>query len=259
MNDLFPASSELVDLARRLGAHPARLALWTEGAVAARLPGGRFAVSAAGSTLARLDARGIVELDLAKTQAILAQAPASSPTSTAPVGGGEGVPAPTPEEALTEAGAAPDGPAPCADVFAFADLFAFESVCFAAHTQPVAVNQILCSPRARQFADRRNLPGEVLACGPASVLVPFTPPGVPLAREIRHRILLWRDRHHTTPGVILLQNHGMITLGETIEEVLMRTEMTLKYAEIFLGAAMLGGPDFLKTNFITQIEATRAV
>lgn len=232
--------NELIALAQRLGNHPARLALWTEGAVAAKCPNGKFAVSAAGSNLARLDAGQLVELNLAPMQAFLAKDDVS-------------------EEQLAEAKTNPASPAPAASAFTFADLFAFDQIQFAAHTQPVSVNQILCSPRARQFSDRRNLPHEIIACGQASVLVPFFPPGLASAKETKHRILLWRDRYKTVPKLILLQNHGMIAVGETADEVLMITEMTVKFAEIFLGAAMMGGPEFMKPNLVTQIEATRLV
>jgi len=240
MSDLFPMSSELIELAHRIGNHPARLVLWNEGAVAASQPTGKLVVSAGGSSLARLDARHLVQLDLAKTQALVHQDAIT-------------------EEDLAEAGADPEALPPCADVFTFADLFGFEGVRFAAHTQPVAVNQVVCSPRARQFADRRNLPHEILACGSASVLVPFAPPGLPLAKEIKRKIALWQDRYKGGPKLILLQNHGMIALGESVEEVVMLTEMTVKFAEIFLGAAMMGGPEFLKPNHVTQIETTRIV
>jgi rhamnose utilization protein RhaD (predicted bifunctional aldolase and dehydrogenase) len=241
MTELFPICNELLELAHWVGHHPARLAIWNEGAVAATLPCGTFAVSAAGTNLARLDSGNMVEFDLAKAHALLAL---------------EEV---TPEK-IAEAQTNPAAPAPCGDALAFADLFfAFEGIHFAAHTQPVAVNQVICSPRARQFSDRRNLPHEILACGQASVLVPFMPPGLPLAKEIRRKIALWRDRYKTIPKLILLQNHGMIALGETIDEVKMVTEMAVKYAEIFVGAAMMGGPEFLKPNYVTQIDATKVV
>jgi len=240
MNDLFPISSELIDLAHQVGAHPARLALWTEGSVGALLPSGKLAVSAINTSLAHLSANDLVELDLAKTQAFLSKDEVS-------------------DEELIDAGMDPEGPRPCGDVFAFADLFAFEGVRFAAHTQPVTINQITCSPRARQFADRRSLPYEIISCGPASVLAPFAPPGLPLAKEIKRKIVLWQDRYRVVPKVILIQNHGMIALGETIEEVMMLTEMTVKFGEIFLGAAMLGGPDFLKPIHVSHIEATRLI
>ena len=240
MSELFPMSSELIELAHRVGNHPARLAIWNEGAVAASLPGGRFVVSAAGSNLGRLDARGLVELDLAKVQAFLTHDDVSTEDFAS---------------ALTDS----TSPPPTADVFTFADLLAFEGIRFAAHTQPIAVNQVICSPRARQFADRRNLPHEIIACGQASVLVPFMPPGLAMAKEIKRKIALWRDRFKIAPKLILIQNHGMIALGESVEEVLMLTEMTVKFAEIFLGAAAMGGPEFMKPNHVTQIEATRLV
>ena len=240
MSELFPMSSELTELAHRLGNHPARLAIWNEGAVAATLPSGRMVDSAAGANLGRLDARSMVELDLPTIQGFLGKDDVAAEDFAA---------------ALTDSESA----IPTADVYTFADLFAFEGVRFAAHTQPISVNQLICSPRARQFADRRNLPHEIIACGQASVLVPFAPPGLPLAREVKRKIALWRDRFKIIPKLILIQNHGMITLGDTVEEILMLTEMTMKYAEIFLGAAMMGGPEFMKPNHVTQIEATRVV
>ena len=182
-----------------------------------------------------------MEFDLAKARALITQ-----------------------EEATAEQIAAAQrdlaAPTPSADALTFADLFAFEGVHFALHTQPIPVNQVICSPRARQFSDRRNLPEEILSCGQASVLVPFMPPGLLLAKEIRRRIALWRDRFKTAiPKLILIQNHGMIALGKTAEEVQMTTEMAVKYAEIFIGAAMMGGPEFLKPNYVTQIDETKVV
>lgn len=240
MSELFPQNNELLGLAHWVGTHPSRLAIGSEGTVAATLPNGTFAVSAAQANLSRLESGSLVELDLAKARALIAL---------------EDV---TPEQ-LAENQINPAAPKPCADALAYADLFAFEGVHFAAHTQPIPINQVICSPRARQFSDRRNLPHEILACGQASVLVPFMPPGLPLAKEMRRKIALWRDRYKTTPKLILIQNHGMIALGETVEEVQNITEMAVKYAEIFVGAAMMGGPEFLKPNYVTQIDATQLV
>ena len=241
MSDLFPISSELVELAHTLGHHPARLALWDEGAVAAHLVAGRMIVSTAGASLAHLDAADLLEVDLEKARALIADEEAEN-------------------GALGGAVLAGDGERrPCLDAFLFSELFALEGVRFVAHTQPVSINQILCSPRARQFADRRHLPHEILIGGQASVLVPFAPPGLALAREVKRRIALWHDRYKSVPRVILIQNHGMIALGSSVEEVFMRTEMTVKFAEIFLGASMLGGPEFLKPAFVTQIDADGVV
>ena len=234
--------NELLSLAHWAGNHPSRLVLGCEGAVAATLPGGTsFAVSATRVRLKQLAAENLVEFDLAKARALISQEEA------------------TPEQ-IAAAQTDLASPAPSADALAFADLFAFEDIHFALHTQPIPVNQVICSPRARQFSDRRNLPEEILVCGQASVLVPFMPPGLPLAKEMRRKIALWRDRFKTAvPKLILIQNHGMIALGKTAEEVQLITEMSVKYAEIFIGAAMMGGPEFLKPNYVTQIDETKLV
>lgn len=243
MTDLFSPTHELVALANRLGNHPARLALWNEGTVAAALPGGVIATTTAHASLAGLTLQDLVEYDRAKVQTLNTQEEVT-------------------EEELEDArahGCEKNDAAPCADLFPYAELFAFEGVQFAAHTQPIPINQIICSPRARQFADRRNFPYEITSYGAASLLVPFAPPGPAMAKELKRKIALWQDRYKGTPKVILLQNHGMITLGESVEEVMMLTEMSLKYAEIFLGAAMMGGPEFLKPTHVSLIEATRMV
>ena len=241
MSDLFPMSCELLELAHWAGNHPSRLVLAGEGAVASLLPGGTsFAVSVTRASLARLDTGSLVEFDLAKAQALVALEDA------------------TPEQ-IIEAQNNPAAPAPSADALAFADLLAFDGVRFALHSQPIPINQVICSPRARQFSDRRNLPDEILTCGQASVLVPFMPPGLLLAKEIRRKIFLWRDRYKTIPKLVLIQNHGMIALGATVQEVQTITEAAVKYAEIFVGAAMMGGPEFLKPNYVVQIDTTKRV
>lgn len=232
---------ELIQLAHWAGTHPARLVQGGEGAVATALPGsGMLAVSAAHSRLRTLAPAEVVQCHTEKALALIDAAEVTP-------------------EMEAEVLADPVAPTPSADLAAFADLFAFDGIRFALHTQPIPVNQIVCSPRARQFSDRRNLPHEIVACGQSSVLVPFMPPGVALAKEIRRKIALWRDRFKETPKLILIQNHGMIALGATVEEVQTVTEAAVKYAEIFVGAAMLGGPEFLKPNYVTQIDATKKV
>ncbi|MFN8560727.1 MAG: hypothetical protein U0703_03640 [Anaerolineae bacterium] len=56
------------------------------------------------------------------------------------------------------------------------------------HTHPLAVNAILCSDRAEQFATNRMFPDEAVLCGPRSVLVPYVDPGLPLSLAIRDRV-----------------------------------------------------------------------
>jgi rhamnose utilization protein RhaD (predicted bifunctional aldolase and dehydrogenase) len=119
------------------------------------------------------------------------------------------------------------------------------------------VNQILCSPRARDFAERRIFPDEVVCCGPQSVFVPYVDPGLALAREIRDRTQSFVTKFNMVPRIILLQNHGLIALGSTPNAVLAATLMAAKAAEIFIGAAAIGGPNFMTDAQVARI-ASRA-
>jgi len=231
-------TKNLQALAHQLGAHPSRLTIWNEGSCAVKLSPTRFAVSARGVNLATLKEEDLLEYDLAPLQELSALEK-------------------TTDEQVAEILQRPDGRMPALDIFLYAYFFSFDGLTYATHTQPVSINQILGSPRARQFADRSISPSEVLGCGSASLLVPYADPGLPLAREIRRKMILWRDRYKTSPHHVLLQNHGMIVMDETPEEILRMTDMTLKAAEIFIGAAMLGGPVFLTPHNVAQIESLK--
>jgi len=67
-------------------------------------------------------------------------------------------------------------------------------------------------------------------------------------------MVLWKDRFKSVPKVVLVQNHGMFVLGKTQEEIMQTTEMMIKAAQVFIGAAAMGGPVFLTPNNVTQIE-----
>lgn len=231
-------SSLLVELGRALGAHPSRLARHGEGSVAAKASPEQILVSAHGAHLSRLEQADILPVDTAKLLELLA-----SDTAV--------------EEAAPEGPNAAEIRRPSDDASIYSYLFTFEGVRFAAHTQPIEINQILCSPRARQFSDRRTYHDEIAACGISSVLVPYMDPGLTLGRELKRKVLLWRDRHKLVPKLVLIQNHGMIVLGNSPEEVLASIEMTIKAAEIFIGASFLGGPVFLTPNNVTQIDSIK--
>jgi rhamnose utilization protein RhaD (predicted bifunctional aldolase and dehydrogenase) len=90
---------------------------------------------------------------------------------------------------------------------------------FVGHTHPTAVNAILCSRRAEESIAGRLFPDEIVVCGPALAYVPYTDPGLPLAREVRKAIEAHIEAHEEPPRVILMQNHGLIALGQSPQEV----------------------------------------
>ena len=124
---------------------------------------------------------------------------------------------------------------------------------YVGHTHPVSVNGILCTMHATAFARRRLFPDEVVCCGPASVLVPYTDPGLPLAQVIRRKVARYVEKRGVLPRVILLENHGIITFGASPEAVKAAMFMADKAAKIFLQAASLGGPRFLSAKDVERI------
>jgi len=229
--------NEILELGHSVGAHPGKLVLAGEGALGARITDSRLAVSRRGANLAEVAVGDLVHFDLEKLSDVIAHEPVlAEDLAGAQLHAGYGAEA---HEDLT----------------LFGCLLALDpGLRVAVHIHPVAIDQITASPRARQFADRRIVHNEVLAMGSAMLLVNYAEPGLTLTREIQKKMILWRDRNKSVPRVILVQNHGVIMLGATNEGLLGEIEALLKYAELFIGASLLGGPVFLTPQAITQIE-----
>src|SRR5205823_5468960 len=120
-------------------------------------------------------------------------------------------------------------------------------------THSVRVNQILCSPLARDFAERRLFPDEIVCCGPASVFVGYTDPGLHLSQVIKREVEQFIAQHNVLPRVILLESHGLITLGGSPNAVKAAMFMADKAAQILIGAAALGGAKFLSPGNVARI------
>ena len=230
--------NELVELAHILAEHPARLVIWEEGALALRVSDASYAVTRRNASMATLAAADLVHLDHTRMVEL------------------SGADMFLPED-LAAAQINPNSPAPNVNALLFACLLNLEGVRFAAHIHPIAVDQITASPRARQFAERRTLFNETLGLGANWMLVPYADPGLPFAREMQRKMLLWRDRYRSVPRMILVQNNGVIFLGASAREILRNIELLIKYAEVFVGASVLGGPVYLTPQNILSIEAIR--
>ena len=232
-----PLINEILTLGQSLGRHPAHLILADEGSLACRLSDTRAVITRRGALLAELLPADLVHLDMNRTNEIAAHDPV------------------LPEDLAGAQLHAEYGAEPHEDFTLFSWLLALDpALRVAVHIHPVIVDQITASPRARQFADRRTVHNEVLALGSASLLVNYCDPGLALTREIQKKMILWRDRNKSVPRVILVQNHGVILLGPTSLSLLRTIDALLKYAELFAGASLLGGPVFLTPQAITQIE-----
>jgi rhamnose utilization protein RhaD (predicted bifunctional aldolase and dehydrogenase) len=147
-----------------------------------------------------------------------------------------------------------DGVQPSVETVLHAICLSLEGVNFVGHTHPTAVNALTCSAAFETAVSGRIFPDEIVLCGPASVVVPYTDPGVPLARQVRSLIDQYLDEYREVPKVILMQNHGLIALGRTAQQVENITAMAVKAARVLLGTYALGGPRFMTHRAVQRIH-----
>ncbi len=230
----------LVRLSREIGREDRQLAILAEGNTSARLASDRFAVKASGASLANLNADDVTVCDFERTLALLERKNMSDEEL---------------ETLLMEARADGSGKKPSVEAVFHAWLLKLKEVEYVGHCHSLSANQVLCSPRARDFAERRLFPDEVVCCGRASVFVPYSDPGLPLAREIGERTRAFMEKEGYVPRLILLQNHGLIALGATAEAVLACLLMADKAAAVFMGAAAMGGPNFMTAQHVDRIAS----
>src|SRR5450759_5554475 len=83
---------------------------------------------------------------------------------------------------------------------------------FVLHTHPTTVNAVTCAKRGAEIAEQ--------LFGASVLWVPYTDPGLPLARAIRDAR---RDRAERTgaaaPRTMFLQNHGLVVAGDSPAEI----------------------------------------
>ncbi|HEX8550425.1 MAG TPA: class II aldolase/adducin family protein [Abditibacteriaceae bacterium] len=230
--------SQLLQLSHELGREERSLAILGEGNTSMRLDEETFAVKASGSNLATLSEG---DVSVCRFDSLLPLLDETTLDDAA-------------IDAALFAARVDDGmKKPSVEALFHAYFLSLPGVDFVGHTHATAVNGIGCSPRAGDFATNRLFPDEIVCCGPSSVFVPYTDPGLKLAQEIRTRTNQWIAENGRAPRIILLENHGLVALGPSPAAVLAATLMAEKSARIFLGAATLGGPKFLTDEQIARI------
>jgi rhamnose utilization protein RhaD (predicted bifunctional aldolase and dehydrogenase) len=230
---------ELVTLTRTLGEPQRDLVIIGEGNTSHRIDAQTFWVKASGQQMHNIENQGFVAARFEPLLNLLDSPPVDRQSL---------------EDAILSAKVDPSTPGrPSIEATFHAMLLVECGVKCIAHTHPIAVNRILCSSRAEQFAHNRIFPDEVVLCGPQSVLVPYADPGLPLAIEIRTHVRRYMQEQGESPKVILLANHGLIALGQTPKEALNVTAMCVKAAEIFWGACIVGEPIFMSHEDVLHI------
>ena len=206
------------------------MAILGEGNTSVRIDEETFAVKASGSNLASLTDADVTHCVFSRLLPLLDKSAATDVEV---------------DQALLAARLDADTKKPSIEALFHAYLLTLPGVRCVGHVHAIAVNQILCSPRAREFAESRACPDEIVMCGVESVFVPYAEPGLGLSQAIRREVVAFVKRTGRDPKIILLENHGIIAVGASPKAVLGSLLMAEKAAEIFVGAAALGGPVFL--------------
>lgn len=230
--------ADLLRLSHEVGSPALRMAILGEGNTSIRLGPETFAVKASGCSLGSLQPDGLTECRFDHLLPLLDR---------------EGLTDVEVDQALLDARADPAARKPSVEALFHAWLLGLPGVEAVGHCHAIAVNQVLCSPWAEEFARRRVFPDEIVCCGTESVLVPYVDPGLVLAQAIRRETLALVGRTGRPPRVILLANHGIIAVGPNPSSVLASLQMAEKAAAIFAGAAALGGPVFLDAAQVERI------
>ncbi len=257
---------DLIKMTRALGEPALDYVIIGEGNTSMRIDEDSFYVKASGHQMHNIGEDGFVAVRLAPMLALLDDPPrtlteqkqittsaviprrsvSTRPDASGGTEGGLAIP-------LDASGGTEGGLSPSIEVSFHAMLLHDCGARFIGHTHPTAINQIMCSEYASDFAAKRRFPDEVVLCGPQSALTPYADPGLPLAIIMRERVQQFMAAHGEAPKLILLENHGMIALGDSPAEILNITAMAVKAARIHLGALLTGAPTYLPDDEIWHL------
>ncbi len=234
--------SELVTMSNNLGDPGLDYVILGEGNTSARAQVEAFWVKASGTELRTIDRAGFVCVSFERVLAML------------------DVPNLSDEEVKRRLYAAKvdstpeDGARPSVETVLHAICLSLEGVDFVGHTHPTAINALTCSVALEMAVSGRLFPDEIVICGPAPVVVPYVDPGVPLAREVQRRINRYLEAYQEVPKYLLMQNHGLIALGRSAQQVENITAMAVKTACVLQGTYALGGPRFMSPRAVDRIH-----
>jgi rhamnose utilization protein RhaD (predicted bifunctional aldolase and dehydrogenase)/NAD(P)-dependent dehydrogenase (short-subunit alcohol dehydrogenase family) len=189
--------NEVVALSHRFGADP-EFARGGGGNSSVKSDGILY-IKPSGTSLSELTPESLIALDIRPLLELLDRSP------DLPVAGGTDE---VFEVAITARVGVPDDRRPSVEIL----FHALIPERFVLHTHPTTVNALTCAKHGAEIAER--------LFGTAVLWVPYTDPGLPLARAIRDARRSHEERTHTAaPRAMLLQNHGLIVAGDSPAEI----------------------------------------
>jgi len=236
-NDLL---EKLIDFSRNLANSSFSLAILSEGNTSADCEDGTFWVKASGSQLSTISevgfsrVQGNLILKLLDTQQL------------DDAGVAEGL-----KSSLVD----PKMSKPSVETFLHALCIYEAKAKWIGHTHPISVMSILCSKEGAIPFTRHIYPDEIVGCGEMPMTVPYVDPGLTLALAVRDELLRYLDKFGIAPKLILMENHGMVALGQSPIDVMNISLSADKWARTLLGTFMLGGPRYLTIQQAKRIES----
>lgn len=122
------------------------------------------------------------------------------------------------------------------------------------HTHPISVMSILCSKEGARSFQKHIYPDEIVICGEQIAFVPYIDPGLHLAFVVREALHRFMDTYGHSPKLLLMENHGMVALGQQAKDVINISLMADKWARTILGTYTMGGPKNLTDDQARRIE-----
>jgi len=232
----------LIRLARDLAREDRTLAILGEGNVGADAGDGTFWVKASGTRMAQATVASFVRVRRDKVLALLQHRGPGKTEDTAVMTG------------LRSCVVGSNKVQPSTETFLHALAQSEAGATWVGHTHPVGVLGLLCSRRGAKPFLGAIFPDEVVYCGLVPAVVPYVNPGVDLAFAFRDALRTYRKRHGHPPRLVLLENHGIVALGETAGEVLNISLMAEKWARVLLGTLAAGGPRPLSLKQASHID-----
>lgn len=229
---------ELVGMSRELGAPQNDYAILGEGNTSVRADAESFWVKASGTQLAQAGRESFVRV---RSEPILEALKQETLDDSA-------------IKDLLKSATIEGGRAPSIETFLHALCLRIEGVNFVGHTHPTAAVGLLSAKNCRDMFAGSIFPDQIVVLGPAFAFVPYADPGLPLSLAVQRSLEHFLKLHHREPKVLLMENHGVIALGHTAQEVLNITAMLVKTCRIIAGTLTAGGPRFLTQAQVDRID-----
>lgn len=231
--------SDLIDLSTQLADPILNLAILGEGNTSADCEDGTFWVKASGSQLATIDASGFSRVQGKAVLDLLDKEDLQDDAVAAGL-----------NEVLVDAGMRK----PSVETFLHALCIYECGAKWVGHTHPISVMSILCSIAGANPFTQHIFPDEIVVCGEMPAVVPYVDPGLPLAQTVRAALRRYTDQYGYAPKLVLMENHGMVALGQQPVDVMNISIMADKWARTILGTYSMGGPRYLTQEQAKRIE-----